>query len=478
MRVVGSDDLRSVWRRTAKWAKTLNKNADTSSANQNSGADTRSGSWLGRAGTLALKAVLPLVFVGAAVMGLNWLRDTKPEVPSRPAVERSYAVRTLPVELTDHRPELTLYGTAVAARRAELRALVAGEVVWMNPALQEGGVVAEGEQLLRIDRFDYQGALREAKANLAEAGARLNEINAKIALETDMIESARTQLEIAERDLERVEELTERGALSQKAADDRLLVVTARQEALSQRENQLDIDRARAVQQQAVIDRLDWKVAFADRNLANTVLTAPFDAAVTSANAERGRLLSINDVVATLIDRRFVDVRFTLTDDQYGRIADETGAVTGRDVTVTWRAGGVPRTFPAIVQRVIAEIDSTRGGVDVFARIDESAFSSGSLLLRPGAFVQIAISDRVYRDAARVPATALYGTDKVFIVEEGRLSARRVQIIGRAGNDLLVRGALSDGDRVVVTRITEAGEGLKVEDLSLTVPAADEVSVR
>ena len=53
-----------------------------------------------------------------------------------------------------------------------------------------------------------------------------------------------------------------------------------------------------------------------------------------------------------------------------------------------------------------------------------------------------------------------------------------MQIIGRAGNDLLVRGALSDGDRVVVTRITEAGEGLKVEDISLTVPAADEVSVR
>ncbi|MEM8877248.1 MAG: efflux RND transporter periplasmic adaptor subunit [Pseudomonadota bacterium] len=456
----------------------MSKNSDTSSPERQSEAVSKSGSWFAGAGKLALKAVLPLAFVGAASAGLMWLRDTKPEVPARPVVERSYAVNTLAIELTDHRPELTLYGTAVAARRAELRALVAGEVVWMNPALQEGGVVAEGEQLLRVDRFDYQGALREAKANRAEAEARLNEISAKIALEMDLIESARTQLEIAERDLARVEELTERGALSQKSADDRLLVVTSSQEALSQRENQLDIDRARAVQQQAVIDRLDWKVTYAERNLDNTVLNAPFDAAVTSANAERGRLLSINDVVATLIDRRFVDVRFTLTDNQYGRIADESGSVTGRDVTVTWRAGGVPRSFPAIVQRVIAEIESTRGGVDVFARIDESAFSAGSLLLRPGAFVEVAIADQVYRDAARVPATALYGTDKVFVIRDGRLAARTVQIIGRSGDDLLIRGALSDGDRVIVTRITEAGEGLKVEDLSLTAPVADEVSVR
>jgi RND family efflux transporter MFP subunit len=431
-----------------------------------------------RVGAFALKAVLPLVFIGGAYAGMSWLRATKPEVPSRPVVERSYAVRTEPVVLTDHRPELTLFGTAVAARRAEMRALVAGEIIWVNPALQAGGIVAEGDDLLRIDRFDYEGALREAEANLAEAEARLKEIRAKVTLERDMITSSRAQLDIAERDLARVSELTERGALSQKAADDRLLVVTSRQETLSQRENQIDIDEARAVQQQAVIDRLAWKVTQAERNLQNTVLVAPFDAAVTTANAERGRLLSINDVVATLIDRRFVDVRFTLTDDQYGRIADESGSVIGRDVRVTWRAGDTPRTFSATVQRITAEIDATRGGVDVFARIDEKAIAGAGLLLRPGAFVEVAIADRLYQDAARIPATALYGTGQVFVVVDGRLTSRTVRIIGRAGSDLLVRGELSEGDRVVITRVTEAGEGLKVDDLSASAPAPAKVSAR
>jgi RND family efflux transporter MFP subunit len=438
----------------------------------------RNPSALARIGALALKAVLPLVFMGGAYAGMTWLRATKPEVPARPVVERSYAVRTQVVSLADHQPELTLFGTAVASRRAEMRTLVAGEIAWVNPALQVGGVVAEGDALLRIDRFDYEGALREAEANRTEAEARLKEIRAKINLERDMITSSRAQLDIAERDLARVSELTERGALSQKAADDRLLVVTARQEALSQRENQIDIDEARAVQQQAVIDRLAWRVTQARRNLENTELSAPFDAAVTSANAERGRLLSINDVVATLIDRRFVDVRLTLTDDQYGRIADETGSVIGRDVRVTWRAGDTPRTFSATVQRITAEIDATRGGVDVFARIDEAAITGAGLLLRPGAFVEVAIADRLYQDAARIPATALYGTSEVFAVVDGRLTSRTVRIIGRAGSDLLVRGELSEGDRIVITRITEAGEGLKVEDLSAAVPAPEKVSAR
>ena len=136
----------------------------------------------------------------------------------------------------------------------------------------------------------------------------------------------------------------------------------------------------------------------------------------------------------------------------------------GRPVTVVWQAGDAPRSFAATVERVTAEIDAARGGIEVFARISDDALRSAALLPRPGAFVEVSIEDKAYRDAARIPATAIYGTDTVYVVVDERLAPRRVAVIGRAGSDLLVRGELVEGERVVVTRITEAGEGLKVRE--------------
>ena len=44
-----------------------------------------------------------------------------------------------------------------------------------------------------------------------------------------------------------------------------------------------------------------------------------------------------------------------------------------------------------------------------------------------------------------------------------RLVSRRVEIAGRDGNHVLVRGALSDGELVVTTRFAEIGPGVAVE---------------
>lgn len=409
--------------------------------------------------------------MAGSVLSYQYLKESRKEVPRRPPVERVWTVTSIPVVFTDHRPTLVTYGNVEPSRSVDLRALVSGEIVSVSPDMREGGIISAGEELLSIDPFEFEGALVEARANLDEARARLVEINAKIQLETDALALARTQLEIASRDIARVEALVARGAVSEKTVDDRRLIENQRAEAVSQRENQLAIDRARADQQRAGIDRLEWRLRQAERNLANTTLRAPFDAIISNVNAQPGRLVGINDAVATLIDSTQLDVRFILSDADFGRIADDAGTVVGRPVTVTWQIGDTPQTYPAIVERVTPRIESARGGIEVFARISDAAVRDATLLPRPGAFVEVEIADKSYRDATRIPATAIYGTDTVYVVKDERLLKRNVIIIGRAGNDLLLRGDLAEGERVVTTRITEAGEGLKVLDQS--APVAD-----
>jgi len=407
------------------------------------------------------QAVLVVAILGAGYFGYQALLANKEQVAQRPAREQVFAVRTVPVAYSTHIPTLSLYGEAVAGRQVELRVLAPGEVVRIGENLRDGSLVKRGETLLEIDKFAYQGALVEARANLREAQARLAESAARVKLEQDGLVRAEEQLTLARRDLDRALELAKGGALSEKTVDDRKLVVSQREQAVEQHRNTLAVEEARADQQRAGIARLEWRVAEAERHLANTMLAAPFDAHVRGVSAEVGRVMNASDVAATLIGADDIEVRLSLTDNQYGRIVAEAGTVIGRPVDVVWNLGAVSTRYAGRIERVAAQIRSETGGVEVFARVDPS---SGAPALRPGAFVKVLVPDRAYPNAVRLSETALYGADTVYVVADGRLERREVELLGHAGGDVFVSGALKPDERVVTSRISEIGEGLKVEE--------------
>jgi membrane fusion protein, multidrug efflux system len=421
------------------------------------------GSRSGTAILLACRVLLPIALLAGAFFAYQYFISTKPVVAQHPAQERARAVHTVPAIYTSYQPVLTLYGETVTGRRVDIRTQVAGEVVRVGPGLREGGEVATGDLLFEIDNFEYQGALVEARANLSEAAAKLQEFEARAELERDALGRAIEQLELARRDLARAEDLNESGTLSEKTVDDRALVVSQREQGVEQRENNLQIERARAEQQRAVLARLEWRVRKAERDLAYTQVTAPFDAYVRSAGVELGRTLGINDVAVTLLDRNWVEVRVTLSDRQYGRIMERDGTVTGRSVTIRWDVGVAPLEYAGTIERVAAEIDSRSGGVEVYARVE---FEPGDRPLRAGAFVEVDVQDLTYDNIVRLPVTALYGQEDIYIVVDGRLEKRVIEPIGFVGSDVLVRGSLNENERVVVTRLSEIGEGIKVTELT------------
>lgn len=416
---------------------------------------------------LVLKALLQMVIALAvlfgAVQGMSALVASKPDVPKRPIQEKSYAVETLTVAAADHAPTINVYGETTAGREVELRSLVAGEVVEVHPNLKAGGAVGQGELLVAIDRFDYEGAVTEAEANLAEARAALVESEGGVTLQKGNVVRAQEQLEFAQKDLERAEDLLGKGAVTERTLDDRKLIVSQRRQTLEQAQNSLALEEARVDQQTAAIKRLEWRLQNAQRQLENTILEAPFDAIVRSESAELGRLVSVNDAIVSLYSSDAFEVRFTLSDNQYGRLLSETGTVVGRPVEVTWYLGNQPVSYPATVTRIGADVASTRGGVDLIARIDGTG---AEVPLRPGAFVEVSLSDRSYAQSFRIPETAYYGEGTVYVVRDSRLQPRQVTSLAIDDGSILVEGDLADGDVLLTTRIPEAGEGLLVKDLS------------
>ncbi len=414
---------------------------------------------------LILQVVLPLAVLAGAYALFQYLIATKPVVQTSPPRETAASVRAVTVTHSTYQPELILYGETVAGREVQLRALVAGEVVDASPDLRDGGLVARGDLLLRIDPFDYEVAIDETRAQIAETEARITESEAQVRAEGAALARAREQLAIAEKDLERARQLVGRGAVSQQALDDRLLQVSQRRDAVEQREISLSVQQARVSQQRAALDRLNATRRSAERNLRDTRLSAPFDAYVSDPSAEVGKVLGTNDPVATLIDRSWVEVRFTLSDAQYGRLVRAGGDVAGRAVKVHWRVGGEPFSYDAKIVRVGARIASSSGGVYVYARLANPLEPTP---LRPGAFVEVRVSDIAYEDVVRLPQTALYDSDHVYVIRDDRLERRSVTALGASDGNVLVRGDLRDGERVAATRLARPGDGVKV-----TVSAPD-----
>ncbi|MGI9408010.1 MAG: efflux RND transporter periplasmic adaptor subunit [Hyphomicrobiaceae bacterium] len=414
---------------------------------------------------MAFAAALVLAFGYA---GYKYLVATKPEPNRRPAQEKVSFVKTVPVTFADYQPMLKLYGETVAGRKVELRALVSGDVKSVGDGLRDGGEVNAGDALLTINPFNYEGAVVETTAALDEARGRLDELKATVRSERDALKRDKEQLVIARKDVTRTTRLVKNKAVSGRLLDERELVLSQRQQAVEQRENNLKIQAARIVQQEAAIDRLAWSLKQARRRLTETKLVAPFNAYITDVNADVGRMLGATDRVATLYDRDWIEARFVLTDQQYGRIVaasgdTKSGDLIGRRVKVIWRVGTKPIAYDAKIVRVGATIAAGQGGVTIYARLNDP---TKPIAIRPGAFVEVSSADRRYSNVARLPQTSLYTNDTVYVVREGRLEARKVQVIGADGSHVLVQGRdLKDGERVVQTRLFSIGTGLKVEEL-------------
>ena len=408
-----------------------------------------------------LKIVVPIILLTTAGLGGYALWFFKPDVAAKPAQELARTVAVVAVEHRDERPDMRLYGSIVAGREVELRPLVAGRIIEIGEAFADGGILRAGDLIIAIDPFDAQADVAEFRARVAEIGAKLNEIAADLAAAGELLNHDREQAELARRDVERRERLQGTAASSVKSLDDSRLSLSLRYQQVIERRQMIDRLAAQAEQQRAVLDR--WRVSLgrAQRDLAETRLAAPFDGYLVDTDAGIGKRVGLGDRIARLIDANRLEARFHLSNSEYARLlaGGDDGGYQGRDAEVIWQIGGVTYEFKAVIDRVDGEVDAQSGGVDLYARILGHGVEG---VLRPGAFVEVRLNDRLYRDVVRLPESALHDGDTVYVVVNNRLEARAVEVLLRGGNDVLLRGPLKDSERVVITRLPEIGPGLLV----------------
>ncbi len=401
-----------------------------------------------------------IALILAGVAGAVALFMTRSTLTPAERGETVYSVSTMAAERSDNFPVITAFGEIAAGREADMRALVQGEVVEVGDYFRNGGTVRQGDLLLRIDPFDYVAAVDELKAQIAETRARVAEARARLASERSALIEDRSILEIKAQDVQRFERLNQKGTISDQSLGNARIEYQTQQQKVTQREAAIEAEQARMQQQQAALERLQVSLARAERDLTRTELRAPFDGFLSQVSAQVGSLLGPSDRVAHLVAADSLEARGHLSDAQYGRLLAD-GGLDGRPATVTWKMGPERLTYEAVISRITSEIDPGSGGVTFYALL---AADGLDLPIRPGAFVEIELPDRRFPDTIRLPAVAVHDDNRVFVIEEGRLVRRDVEVLARQGDDVIVDGELEGGARVVLTRFNEMAPGVRVRD--------------
>ena len=153
--------------------------------------------------TQLAKTLVPVLIFVFAIGIVSILKATKPEVKARPVLEKQWSVAVLEAKPSNISPRRRFYGEITAGREAELRSEVRGRVIEVNEKFIDGGVVSKGDLLVSFDPFDYAAEVSERDANLAEAKARLAELEADLEGAIVLLKRDKEQSSLRARDVAR-----------------------------------------------------------------------------------------------------------------------------------------------------------------------------------------------------------------------------------------------------------------------------------
>lgn len=403
--------------------------------------------------TLALIAWAGEMVRGAVVARMN------EEPRSFPQRERVIAVNVVTLEPQTITPQLTVFGELRSQRTLDLRSATGGTVLEASDDLVEGGEVAAGQVLLRIDPAQAEAARDRAAADLQDAQAELRDAERALVLAQDELSAARAQADLRAQALVRARDLETRGVGTAAAVETAELAASSAEAAVLTRRQALASAQARIDQATTRLARAEIGLEEAERNLADTEVTAAFDGTLADVTITPGGRVTANERFAQLVDPSALEVSFRVSTAQYARLLQD-GALITAPVEVSLEVSGVDLRATGVITREGATVGAGQTGRLLFARLEDAAG------FRPGDFVTVRIAEPALDGVALVPATAVASDETVLVVgEEDRLRSAQVTLLRRQGDDVIIAVGEASGATIVAERSPLLGEGIKVRPI-------------
>jgi RND family efflux transporter MFP subunit len=353
-----------------------------------------------------------------AALALTWLGGCAEE-PELEEVLRP--VRTQKVFVSGASRARSFSGIAKADREIDLSFRVSGSIELLPVRI--GNRVGAGDVIAQLDRTDYEIAVRQAQANLANAQATLRN---------------------AEADLERVRALWENDNVSQ---------------------NELDQARAQSESAAASVAAAAEALQGAERQRVYTRLTAPLAGAIASVDVEVNENVSQGQPIVRITSGAEQEVEVAIPEVLISQIRE------GAAVTVAFDA--IPgRSFAAVVTEVGVAATGTATTFPVTVRLAQASDD-----VRSGMAAEVTFDFRPRDGGERIVLpTYAVGGDRggrfVYVLVPsdepgvGRVRRKDVEVGDLTREGLEIISGLTEGEEVVTAGVRRLTDGQRVRLLA------------
>jgi HlyD family secretion protein len=373
---------------------------------------------------------------------------------------------------------LTVSGYVVAHHKIAVGAKVMGRVAWIG--VEKGDRVEQGQTLVRLEDQEFRAQAGQAKANLAAAQARLDQLRAgsrpqeKLKDRAGVIQ-AEANYRNAQAEFERIEKLHKSGVASKSDLDRSTMQrdsaaalldsakQTSRMTDIGPREEEIRAAQAQVQQMKAALD-------YAETQLASTEIKAPVTGTVLQRIVERGEMVSpsafgesgARTSVVALADLNDLQIELDISQADFARLK------------MNQRAEIIPEAYPNLrYQGFIAEIapEANRAKATVQVKVK---VENPDEQLRPEMNARVNfLADAKPNDTPTainrvlVPKAAVVnkdGADFVFVVKGNKVEQRVIRRGDETGDSYYVLEGLSGGETVVTDGADQLRDGNRIKE--------------
>lgn len=384
-----------------------------------------------------LKFFLPVVVIAGGLLAAAVIVRARPTVEKVEREVQPPLVQVLDVQPEDVVLNVRAQGTVEPATRSGLSAQVAGRVVYVAPELSEGSFIRKGATLLRLDSADYELAVTQSEARVAQSHLRL--------------EREEAEAEMA------IEEWREMG-----------IGVETQPTTLVLREPQLAEARAEIKAATAALDQ-------AKLHLSRTSIRAPFAGRVVRKQVDLGQYVVPGSQVAEVYSTDTAEIELKVPQSEL-RFIDISLGKPGQSplgARLTARLGDAEAVWSAQIVRTGSEIDPQTRMVSLIAEV-EDPFGLRTPDTKPmpmGLFLDAEIEGIVANGVIVLPRAALRNGREVLVVENGsELYTRPVEVLRTTTEDVILTSGVETGETVCVSPLAVVVDGMKVRTQAADAP--------
>ncbi len=401
----------------------------------------------------------PLIILLLATLIIVYLVGTKPVPPKQQTPEKEWLVATEKVIFKTSTPQVNLLGRVTNPFDSSLSAGVVADVA--EVPVRDGMSVKTGDLLIKLDDQEILLTVKQRQADVAELKAQIVSENNRYASDQLALKEEQQLLTIAENGVKRQATLQASKLVAQErydAADSQraqtALSVNARKLTLADHPSRLAQLKARLMRAETLLNdaQLDAK---------RTQITAPFDGVITSVSVSPGERVQIGQALVSLYDNHNMELHAQIPD----RYVSEIRSALNSGQKIKAQSSRFGETHELILQRLSGQIKTGSGGLNgIFTPTDPNQ----DFVLNTA--IEIKVNLPAIDNSISLPLSAIYGSDRIYRIEEGRLQAISINIIGKELDPLgkedraiIESKLLNSGDVIATTQLPNAISGLKVK---------------